>query len=141
MNKAKKTPITKKLVKEIKPKIATTKVKLFAHTNKNIKISPRKLRILANTVKKLKPLVALTRLKLSNSKSARVLYKNIQNAVANLKNDPKANIKTASFHSIQVDESIKFKRMDKSHSSRFARGLIQKRHSRLKIIISATIGN
>jgi len=34
---------------------------------------------------------------------------------------------------------MKIKRMDKSHGSRFARGIIQKRHSRLVIVLSGTI--
>jgi len=130
----KSSPISKPVDKE-------KKIFQVSHTNKNIKASPRKLRILANTIKKLKPEEALIRLKLTNSKSARLLYKNVKAVIANAKNNPNLDLNTMSFHSVQVDDSIKFKRMDKSHSSRFARGLIQKRHSRLKIIISAKIRN
>ncbi|MBU1130124.1 uL22 family ribosomal protein [Patescibacteria group bacterium] len=134
-NKRKRSPPLAELVGKEK------KLLQISHTDKNIKASPRKLRILANTVKKLKPDEALTRLKLTNSKSAKILYKNIKATIANVKNNSDLDLNTILFHSIQVDDSIKFKRMDKSHSSRFARGLIQKRHSRLKIIISAKIRN
>ena len=39
---------------------------------------------------------------------------------------------------IEVNDGSGLKRMDKSHGARFARGLIQKRHSRLTIILAVS---
>ena len=100
---------------------------------KNIKISPRKLRLLTKSIKKLTPSGALTQLKFINTNSARVLYKAVQSLIADAQNNHHLNPSTLTFDQIMVDAGPKFKRMDKSHSSRFARGLIQKRHSRLFI--------
>ena len=109
--------------------------KMVRYFDKNVKISPRKLRLLARTIKKLQPTVVLTQLKFTNSKSARVLSKAVQNVISNAKNNYGLVPETLKFDSIRVDEGLKIKRMDKSHGSRFSRGLIQKRHSRLEIIV------
>lgn len=107
----------------------------FRYFDKNVKISPRKLRLLANTIKKLSPQVAIEQLKFINSLSARVLHKAIKTAVNTGKTQLSTPVDKLSFESIIVNEGLKIKRMDKSHGSRFNRGLIQKRHSRLEIIL------
>ncbi|MGI5841292.1 MAG: large ribosomal subunit protein uL22 [Patescibacteria group bacterium] len=122
--------VTKEVAAVVAPETKTAK-----YLDKNIKISPRKLRLLANTVKKVKPAVALTQLKFTNTKSARILHKAIQNVISDAKTNFSIDPETLKFDSIRVDEGLKIKRMDKSHGSRFARGLIQKRHSRLEIIV------
>ncbi len=133
----------KKVIKET-PKIETQKepvvevaisTKTARYLDKNIKISPRKLRLLATTIKSVGPSVALTQLKFTNTKSARILSKAIQNVIATAKNNYSIDPETLTFDTVKVDEGLKIKRMDKSHGSRFARGLIQKRHSRLEIIV------
>ena len=129
-------------IKEVKNKVATpvSKVskteistKLAKYLNKNIMISPRKLRLLVNSIRKMSPLEALNRLKFTNTKGARILIKAIQNVIADAKNNFNLDTNSLKFDLIKVDEALKIKRMDKSHGSRFARGLIQKRHSRLVI--------
>lgn len=107
---------------------------LIRHINKNIKMSPRKLRLLANLIKKITPKDALIKLPFINSKSAIILKKEIKNAISNAVN-LHHNIEDLTFNEIRVDEGLKYKRMDKSHGSRFNRGLIQKRHSRLIITL------
>lgn len=106
----------------------------FSHPN--VPVSPRKIRPLVAAIKKMDPPKALTSLKFTNSKSARILARFVKNALvaANLKL-PSASF---SFDSFLVNEGQKIKRMDKSHGSRFARGIIQKRHSRLSLTLSAT---
>lgn len=111
-------------------------VKTARYLNKNIKISPRKLRLMAGRIKSLAPSIALTQLKFTNTKAAKILVKSVQNVIADATNNFGLDPDTLKFDSIRVDEGLKIKRMDKSHSSRYARGLIQKRHSRLEIIIS-----
>jgi ribosomal protein L22 len=96
-------------------------------------ISPQKLRLLTDNIKKMSPVEALGRLKFTNTKAARVIIKALQNVIADAKNNFNLEPNTLKFDLIKVDEGMKIKRMDKSHGSRFARGLIQKRHSRLII--------
>jgi large subunit ribosomal protein L22 len=115
------------------PKIEASATKIAKYFNKNIMISPRKLRLLADNIRKLSPAEALVRLKFTNTKSARVMIKALQNVIADAKNNFSLDTNTLKFDLIKVDEGLKIKRMDKSHGSRFARGLIQKRHSRLVI--------
>ena len=133
---------TTKVTQEAKTKVASpvitapkveTVTKVAKYFNKNLMISPRKLRLLAENIKKLSPTEALTRLKFTNTKAARILVKAVQNVIADAKNNFNLDPATLKFDLIKVDEGMKIKRMDKAHGSRFARGLIQKRHSRLVI--------
>ena len=114
--------------------IKTTPVfKIAKYVNKNVMISPRKLRLLVNNVKKLSPVEALLRLKFTNTKGARHMVRALQNIISDAKNNFGLDTDTLKFDVIKVDEGLKIKRMDKSHGSRFARGLIMKRQSRLSI--------
>jgi len=117
------------------PSIPPTPPQTFRFLDKNIKISPRKLRLLVNRVKTLPPSQALIQLKFINSLSARILYKAIKTATNIAKNSLGVGVEQLSFAKIVVGDGLKIKRMDKSHGSRFSRGLIQKRHSRLEIIL------
>lgn len=142
-----KAPVAKKAVvakakigkvKAVSPVIETPKVevstqKVAKYFNKNIMISPRKLRLLADNIKKMSPVEALSRLKFTNTKAARIMVKALQNVIADAKNNFNLEANTLKFDLLKVDEGMKIKRMDKAHGSRFARGLIQKRHSRLVI--------
>jgi len=134
--------ITKEVVpavvvpQEVKPSLKNTKF-----SNKNLMISPRKLRLLANLVKKLNPVEALVKLRLTNTKAARILTESVENAIADAKNNHHLLSDSLKFVSIEVNEGQKIKRMDKSHGSRFARGIVQKRHSRLNIILSGKISS
>ncbi len=133
-----KKPIVAKIQKPVvtKPAVETKSVSnLVKFVNKNIQISPRKLRLLVDEVRKLNPQEALARVKFINSKSARILVQALKNVIADAKNNFNLDTNTLKFDTIKADEAIKIKRMDKSHGSHFARGLIQKRHSRLVIIV------
>lgn len=137
----------KEVVKKTAPKkVATPKVvtqpvvvtntnKTAKYINKNIQLSPRKLRLLVNEVRKLSPVEALNRVKFINTKAGRILVKALTNVIADAKNNFNLDTNSLKFDTIKADEALKIKRMDKSHGSRFARGLIQKRHSRLVIIV------
>lgn len=130
-----KSEVVKKVeVKPIETKLVET-TKTAKYVNKNIQISPRKLRLLVNEIKKLSPIEALNRVKFINTKSARILVQALKNVIADAKNNFNLDTNTLKFDTIKADEALKIKRMDKSHGSHFARGLIQKRHSRLLIII------
>lgn len=129
-----------KISKEvITPKIVADVPVLARYINKNLKVSPRKLRLVVTNVKKLDPVTAVNRLKFTNTNAARLLCKCLEDAIASAKHNYKLLPSTLKFNQFRVDEGMKIKRMDKSHGSRFARGIIQKRHSRLIIILSGTI--
>jgi len=137
--KVSKIETIKKTVKKIdaikpveKPEVI---FKTAKYVNKNIQISPRKIRLLVDEVRKLSPVEALNRVKFVNTKSARVLTQALKNILADAKNNFNLDTNSLKFDTIKADEALKIKRMDKSHGSRFARGLIQKRHSRLVIIV------
>jgi len=129
-------------------KIKTTTPKIVAaipvykesvFIDKNLQISPRKLRLLVNTIKKVPVSKILPRLQLTNTKAARILTKAVKTAVATAKNNYKLSPDTLSFTTLKVDEGPKIKKMDKSHGSRFARGIITRRHSRLTIVLKGQI--
>ena len=129
-----KEAVTKAVSPIIKtPKVEVSTLKVAKYLNKNLMISPRKLRLLADNIRKMSPSEALTRLKFTNTKAARIMIKALQNVIADAKNNFNLEANSLKFDLLKVDEALKIKRMDKSHGSRFARGLIQKRHSRLVI--------
>ncbi|MDD4937498.1 MAG: uL22 family ribosomal protein [Candidatus Shapirobacteria bacterium] len=124
-----------KAVKVKKPVETKTETvfKIAKYVNKNLMVSPRKLRLLVNRIRPLSPNIALTNLKFVNTKAARILIKALTNIIADAKNNFNLDIDSLKFDTIKADEAMKIKRMDKSHGSHFARGIIQKRHSRLLI--------
>jgi ribosomal protein L22 len=63
------------------------------------------------------------------------MVKALKNIIADAKNNFNLDTNSLKFDTIKADEALKIKRMDKSHGSRFQRGLIQRRHSRLVIIV------
>jgi large subunit ribosomal protein L22 len=141
---AKKAPVAKATSKVVKPVEKKVEVKsatlgVAKYLNKNLKVSPRKLRLVVSAIKQLAPAVAYTRLKFTNTNAARILSKAIEDAIASAKNNHHLDPSTLKFSEMRVDEGMKIKRMDKGHGSRFARGIIQKRHSRLVIVLSGTI--
>lgn len=136
--KTKVSKIKEAVTKAVSPVIKTPKVEkstsnVAKYFNKNIMISPRKLRLLADNIRKMTPVEALGRLKFTNTKAARIMIKALQNVIADAKNNFNLDTNSLKFDLLKVDEGLKIKRMDKAHGSRFARGLIQKRHSRLVI--------
>ena len=133
--KAIKKPVeTVAAVKPVETKTETV-FKTAKYVNKNIQLSPRKLRLLVDEIRKLSPTEALNRVKFVNTKAARILTQALKNIIADAKNNFNLDTNSLKFDTIKADEALKIKRMDKSHGSRFARGLIQKRHSRLVIIV------
>jgi len=141
-----KKTITKKVVTKkvaatpvVAAPVVTSEFKLSKYTDKNIKISPRKLRLLANSIKKLTPMDASVKLSLTNTKAARILTAALKTVVSVAKNNYNLTPESLKFDTIQVDEGPKIKRMDKSHGSHFSRGIIMKRHSRLIIIVKGQV--
>jgi large subunit ribosomal protein L22 len=127
--KAIKKPVVKPVEK------TETVFKTAKYLNKNIQISPRKLRLMVDEIRKFSPVEALERIKFINNKSSRILVQALKNIIADAKNNFNLDTNSLKFDTIKADEALKIKRMDKSHGSHFARGLMQKRHSRLVIIV------
>lgn len=142
----KTTPKPKVVKKVVKPEVkkVDTKVQpvsqkpvLVKYVDKNIKISPRKLSLTVHLIRPLRPVDTLVRLKFTNNKASRILYKAVANVIADAKHNFNLEVESLVFDQIFVGEGLKIKRIDKSHGSRFARGYIQKRHSRLTIIVKS----
>lgn len=107
----------------------------ITYVNKNLLISPRKLRLTVNAVKSLKPSKAIELLKLTNNLPSRLLVKCIKNVINNAKVNHNLDPATLKFTEFTSNEGMKLKRMDKSHGSRFNRGIIIKRHARVTITV------
>jgi len=130
------TPVAKNKIPGVKiPETKIPETKTCVYRNNNLKISPRKLLLLTNSIKKLPPQEVLVKLSFTNTNAARILTKAIKTVVSSAKNNYNLTESSLKFDSIIVGEGQKIKRMDKSHGSRFARGVIIKRHSRLVITL------
>jgi large subunit ribosomal protein L22 len=98
--------------------------------SKNVRVNPRKVRLIADAVKGLSASVALTRLDFLAKSASEPIAKAIKSALANGKN---AQLK---IKNILVDEGLKMKRRDTSHGARFGGGTITKRTSHIKVVLS-----
>lgn len=100
---------------------------------KYLKISPKKIKTIAQAVVKLSTINALDRLAVDNSKSAKILMKSIQSSVANAANNFKMDKNRLIVKKIEVGKGPFFKRWNP-----VARGMahqIKKRTSHLKITL------
>jgi len=134
-----KSKVVKPEIKKANLQVQPTPKKpvLVKYIDKNIKISPRKLALTVDLIRSLRPVDTLVRLKFTNNKASRVLHKAVTNVIADAKHNYNLDGESLVFDQIFVGEGLKIKRIDKSHGSRFARGYIQKRHSRLTIIVKS----
>ncbi len=107
--------------------------KTIIFQNPNILLSPRKLRQAVQPYMGMNLKKALEHAKLTNNKTGRILTKSIKNILADAKHNHNMEPSTLKFDQILCNEGLKYKRMDKSHGSRFNRGMILKRHSKLYI--------
>jgi len=137
----KKTTTTVKKTTPLKetPVVVKQEFKTCRYQDKNLKVSPRKLQLLANSIKKMSPQQAALELSFTNTSAARVLSRAIKTVVSVAKNNYNLSETSLKFDSIIVNEGQKIKRMDKSHGSRFSRGIIIKRHSRLLITLKGEV--
>ncbi len=101
-----------------------------------LRISPRKLRLLAKSLRGQTPQKALEKLQFYPQKGKEFLIKVIKQALANAKNNFKIT-KNLKIKEIQVGDGPAFKRLDKSHGARFDRGIIKKRTAHLYLTLEA----
>ncbi len=100
---------------------------------KNIKISPKKLRLILPEIKKLSPAEALERLFYTPKKSAKIFYKAIKSAVDNAKLTLKTAEKELKFKLLTVEEGRKLKRYQAG--GRGTAKPIMKRYAHIKIVL------
>jgi len=99
---------------------------------KLIRVTPRKLRLIADSVRSLTPQKALTNLKFTHKGAAGILYKVMKQAIANA-NDQKLEDKSLKTKHIMIEEGPRYKRFRAGARGR-AR-MIQKRTSHIKIVL------
>lgn len=99
--------------------------------SKNVRVSPRKVRLVSDAIKGLSAVEAMNRLQFLAKSAAEPILKTIKSALANSK---KEDLK---IKNILVDEGLRMKRRDMSHGARFGGGVITKRTSHIKVILEA----
>lgn len=108
---------------------------LIIAKSKFIAASPRKLRLVANAVKALSPSVASDHLNSFPGFSATPILKTLKQALANASHNLRLDQKTLIIKNILVDEGRRRRKIDKSHGSRFDRGVILKRSAHVTVIL------
>lgn len=106
---------------------------------KNIRISPRKVRLVVNLIRGKKTSEALTMLKYSPKRSANVISKLINSAIGNAVNNNQMNADMLFIKTIFVDEGPTLKRIRPRAKGRAFQ--ILKRSSRINIIVSDDKGS
>lgn len=100
---------------------------------KNIKLAPKKMRMMLDTVKKLEPAAALDYLMYSPTKEAKIYYKAIHSAIHNAKQTLKVDADVLQFKLFTIEEGRALRRYKSG-----ARGSvrpIKRRYSHIKIIL------
>ena len=101
--------------------------------SRNVRISPRKVRLVADSVRSLPVEVALVSLQTTNKRAGLAIAKTLQSAVANVTNNAKLDSTTLQIKSIDVDEGQAYKRFHPS-----TRGRIhpyKKRGSYIRVVL------
>lgn len=100
---------------------------------RNIKIAPKKLRLIIPQVKRLRPAQALSVLLYTPKKPAKILYKAVRSALFNAKQALKVNEDLLQFKVLSVDEGQKLKRYNPG--SRGTAKPYAKKFSHIKIVM------
>ncbi|HIC92294.1 MAG TPA: 50S ribosomal protein L22 [Syntrophaceae bacterium] len=100
---------------------------------KYIRVSPQKVRLVANTIKGRKVEEALNFLKFTPKRSARIIGKVLRSAVANAEQNPGIDVDTLYIKEIFVDQGPTLKRFRPRAMGRVTR--ILKRSSHIKVVL------
>jgi large subunit ribosomal protein L22 len=101
-------------------------------------MSPRKIRLVARAIKGLVPNKAIDYLAMTEKKAAKPLIRLIQQAIGNAKNNFSLSPADLTIESVQINDGPRGpKRLDRSHSARFDRGIRRRRMSHLFIKLSS----
>ncbi|MBI3384913.1 50S ribosomal protein L22 [Candidatus Gottesmanbacteria bacterium] len=109
---------------------------VIAYT-KYLRISPRKVRIIASGIKKMSLEQVLAKMPFLLKAGAKPILKTVQSALANAEKNYSLKSENLIIKNIIVEESNRLKRMDRSHGSRFSRGIKQKRGCHIKVILTS----
>ena len=103
---------------------------------KNIRISPKKVRLVINQIKNKKPQDAVKVLDFVNKGSASAIKKVIMSAIANAKNNYSLNEESLVFKQISASKGLTFKRFRPVSRGRVHH--ILKRASHIKVVLEGT---
>jgi large subunit ribosomal protein L22 len=101
----------------------------------NVRIAPRKLRMIADLIKKMKPQEAVIKLGFLPKSGAIPMQKVLKSAIANAQANFKKDVSNLSIKGVLVDEGLKMRRRDKGHSARANSGLKIKRASHITLVL------
>lgn len=101
---------------------------------KYIRVSPQKVRLVANAIKGKKVNEALNFLKFTPKRSARIIGKVLRSAIANAEQNPGIDVDTLYIKEIFVDQGPTLKRFRPKAMGRATR--ILKRSSHIKVVLS-----
>ncbi|OGG07308.1 hypothetical protein A2872_03770 [Candidatus Gottesmanbacteria bacterium RIFCSPHIGHO2_01_FULL_42_12] len=102
---------------------------------KNVRVSPRKMRILAKDLVG-KPVVeVMAGLKFVNRSARPPILSALESALANATNNGKVGTETLIVKNVIINEGMKMKRAAKGRNARTDRGTVVKRTSHLKIVL------
>lgn len=100
---------------------------------KNIKLTPKKMRMMLDNIKKLQPQAALDFLMYTPNKEAKVYYKAIHSAINNAKQTLKVSADVLQFKIFTIEEGRALRRY--VTGSRGTMKPIKRRYSHIKIIL------
>ena len=104
-------------------------------TAKNVRVSTRKVRLVADSVRNMKAVDALTQLRLVNKHGAAVVVKVIRSAVANAVNNNKLSAADLVISKLTIDEAPFLKRFHVGHRGHIR--TYKKRGSHITVILSS----
>jgi large subunit ribosomal protein L22 len=107
-------------------------------TQKYIRTSPRKLRLVADAVRKLSPTEALRQLKFIGKRAAEPVYHAIKQAVSNAKNNQGLKEDQLRFKTLEINEGATYKRF--RAVSRGMAHSIMKRSSHIRVVLEEKNG-
>lgn len=103
---------------------------------KYIRQAPRKLRLVAKAVKNFSPVEAMAKLVLLRKRAGLPILKALKSAVFNAEKNNHIDKEKLKIKNIIIEEGMRMKRMDRGHGARFNRGVIKKRSSHIKVILT-----
>jgi large subunit ribosomal protein L22 len=118
--------------------LTADKLKLIVARARYVKLSPRKLRLVADSIRKMDPEKAVAYLKVLPQKAARAILAVFMQGIANAKNNFQISPGDLTIAGLLIEEGPRGpKRLDKSHGARFDRGIRRKKlaHITLKLAV------
>ncbi len=103
----------------------------FTTIQKNLKSSPRKLRLVADMVRKMSPAQAVLQLRFTNTAAAPLLAKAIKTVLANA-----GNAEGLTFKTIEINDGLKMRRMRVGTAGRGRGRPYKKRMANVKIVLT-----